>query len=149
MKLLGRSVDGKRLVKEVRARLTARGIAEDVKDAPLADEASVEPLAFLVQGLEQNLDPSQAPPREGGSGPVRSLVRFAARDLLEELFGRQRAFNVQVRDLAAQLSVEVLRLRARVDQLEQQLHQDGPLPPRPPRARPARGRSTRGKRAES
>jgi hypothetical protein len=129
MKLLGRSVDAKRLAREVRARLSARGISEDTPDAPLADEAPVEPFAFLVQGLEQNLDPVQAPPGTEATGGVRNLLRFAARQVLEELLGRQRAFNVNVRDLAAQLSAEVLRLQTRVSELES--NSKSPLPRRP------------------
>jgi hypothetical protein len=120
MKLLGRSIDGKRLVEEVRARLTARGIHEEVPDAPLDDEAPVEPHAFLVQALEENADPVKPPPAGPSSRPIRTLARLAARGLLEELFGRQRVFNLHVRDLAAQLSTEVLSLRARVRELETQ-----------------------------
>ncbi len=119
MKLLGRSIDGKRLVEEVRARLRARGIREDVQDGPLEDEAPVEPLGFLVQALEENEDPAQPPPLAPSAARLRRLLRFAARGVLEELFGRQRAFNVHVRDFAAQLSTEVLALRARVSELEQ------------------------------
>ncbi len=118
MKLLGRNINGKRLVEEVRARLQARGVREDLQDAPLEDEAPVEPLGYLVQALEENVDPSQPPPTAVSSGRLRDLVRFAARGILEELFGRQRAFNVHVRDLAAQLSTEVATLRQRVSELE-------------------------------
>jgi len=119
MKLLGRSIDGKRLVEEIRARLAARGIREDAPDAPLDDEAPLEPYAYLVQLLEENVDPAQSVRTPSTDGSLRRLVRFAARGLLEELFGRQRAFNVHVRDLAAQLSSEVVTLRARVAELEQ------------------------------
>ncbi len=118
MKLLGRSIDGKRLVEEVRARLRARGIHDDVPDAPLEDEAPVEPLGYLVQALEENADPAQPPPLASSPARLRGLLRYAARGVLEELFGRQRAFNVHVRDFAAQLSTEVLALRARVTELE-------------------------------
>jgi hypothetical protein len=140
MKLLGRSVNGRRLVEEVRARLSARGVQEDTPDAPLADEVPVEPYAFLVQGLEENADPAQAPPGARPLGKVRDLVRFAARGLLEELFGRQHSFNVHVRDLAAQLSAEVLALRARVEELERPsrrgaaARQSKHRPPRGPKA---------------
>lgn len=116
MKLLGRSIDGARLVKEVRARLSARSIREDAPDAPLEDEAPVDPHAFLVQQLEADADPVQAP--AGAGGPLRALARRAARGLLEEVLGRQRAFNAHVRDLAAQLSAEVTTLRNRVAELE-------------------------------
>jgi hypothetical protein len=118
MKLLGRSIDGKRLVEEIRARLAARGIREDAPDPPLDDEAPVEPYAYLVQLLEENVDPAQSVRTPSSANSLRGLVRFAARGLLEELFGRQRAFNVHVRDLAAQLSSEVITLRARVAELE-------------------------------
>jgi len=118
MKLLGRSINGARLIDEVRARLTARGIQEDLPDAPLEDEAPVEPYAYLVQALEQDADPVQAPPATEAPGPVRSLVRLAARGLLVEVLGRQRAFNAHVSELAAQLSAEVKSLRARVAELE-------------------------------
>ena len=138
MKLLGRNVNGKRLVEEMRARLTARGILEDTPDAPLTDEAPVEPYAFLVQGLEENADPAQAPPSARPPGQVRGLVRFAARGLLEELFGRQHSFNVHVRDLAAQLSAEVLALRARVAELERPPSKGASA--RPPKLRPKRRR---------
>jgi len=119
MKLLGRSFDGGRLAKEVRARLTARGIAEDSPDAPLDDEAPIDPHAFLVQALEADADPVQAPP-SASPGLLRGLLRFAAGGVLEELLGRQRAFNAHVRDLAAQLSAEVIELRQRLAELERQ-----------------------------
>jgi hypothetical protein len=150
MKLLGRNVDGRRLVAEIRARLSARGIPEDVPDAPLEDEATAEPYGFLVQSLEQNADPAQAPPAVAPPGPIASLVRYAARGLLEDLFGRQRAFNTHVRDLAAQLSSELLALRARLAELEERSNSKVPaVPPknpRKPRRRPARTGSLKSRR---
>jgi hypothetical protein len=119
MKLLGQNFDGKRLVEEVRARLTARRIQEDQLDAPLEDEAPVEPFAYLVQALEGNIDPVE--PTDGSKlreQPLRGLLRFATRGVLVEILSRQRTFNTQVYQLAAQLSAEVLTLRARVVELE-------------------------------
>jgi hypothetical protein len=138
MKLLGRNIDGAKLLGEVRARLAARGIREDQPDAPLADEAAVDPHAYLVQALEENLDPAQPGPRTGAAGAVRSLVRLAARGVLEELFGRQRVFNTHVRDLAAILSAEVTTLRARVAELEGGSAAGKKRPARRPRTSSAR-----------
>jgi hypothetical protein len=144
MKLLGRNVDGTRLVQEVRERLSARGIREDAPDAPLEDEASVDPLAYLVQVLEDNADPAQPPPATSKARGVRHLVRSAARGLLEELFGRQRAFNIQVRDLAAQLSAEVVSLRRRVNELERLgTSASRPVQPRRPSKHPSGGQRSK------
>jgi hypothetical protein len=139
MKLLGRTVNGTRLVEELRARLSARGIHEDSPEAPLTDEAPLNPYAFLVQALEQSADPAQAPPSAGTAPPVRGLLRFVARGLLAELFGRQHSFNVHVRDLAAQLSAEVVALRGRVAELESQSSKGATAHPQ--KHRPSRTRA--------
>ena len=126
MKLIGRDIDPRELLRAARARLLARGLrdrgAHPAGDGP---EPAVEPLSFGVQSLEQNEDPTlPLPPDPSGPGlgrgvaVARRLFRRTAQVFIDEALARQRVFNGRVRDLTAQLAAEVLRLRARVEALE-------------------------------
>lgn len=126
MKLIGRDIDPRELLRAARARLEARGLRDREVQAPAdGPEPAVDPLSFGIQSLEQNEDPTVPLPLEPsepglgrGVAVARRLFRRTAQIFIEEALGRQRLFNGRVRDLSAQLAAEVLRLRARVDALE-------------------------------
>lgn len=62
--------------------------------------------------------------------------RKSCQVLINETLGRQRVFNGLVRDSYAQLSAEVLRLRAEVQQLRAEAATAPPRPPTPAKPRP-------------
>lgn len=149
MKLLGRDIDARALLRAARERLEARGIREDalaVEDEP---EPLLEPLSFLVRSLEENEDPTVGLPiathRTGlGQGVVAAkwLFRRTCQLFINEALGRQRLFNSQVRDLSAQLAAEVIRLRARVEVLEAEKAGEAEKTAKPPRLPPRPRRRT-------
>lgn len=150
MKLIGRDIDGRALLQYARARLRARGIDDsDGLTEDFGPEPVVEPLSFLVQSLEENEDPTVGVPirtHRTGLGQAVPLAKWVFRRtcqvFINEALGRQRVFNGQVRDMTAQLAAEVIRLRARVDQLESAKRVPAALPaPAPKRRRPAKVRS--------
>ena len=126
MKLIGRDIDPRELLRAARARLEARGLRDrGGQRTPDGPEPAVEPLSFGVQSLEQNEDPTVPLPLEPsepgfgrGVAVARRIFRRTAQVFIDEALGRQRVFNGRVRDLSAQLAAEVLRLRARVEALE-------------------------------
>jgi len=105
-------------------------------------EARVDPLSFNVQALDENADATRGLPiethRDGLSGRVvtiaKRVFRRAGQVFINEALGRQTVFNGHVRDSYAQLSAEVMRLRARVAELEAQ--QSAPVPAPKPVAAP-------------
>lgn len=126
MKLIGRDIDPRELLRAARARLEARGLRDrSERGASEGPEPAVEPLSFGVQSLEQNEDPTVPLPLDAegpglgrGVATARRLFRRTAQVFIDEALARQRVFNGRVRDLTAQLASEVLRLRARVEALE-------------------------------
>lgn len=149
MKLIGRDFDGRALLQYARARLRARGIDDsDGLTEDVGPELVVEPLSFLVQSLEENEDPTVGVPirtHRTGLGQAVPLAKWVFRRtcqvFINEALGRQRVFNAQVRDMTAQLAAEVIRLRARVDELESAKRASAALPaPAPKRRRPAKAR---------
>jgi hypothetical protein len=148
MKLLGRDIDARELLRVARARLEARGIREEVQAVEEEPEPLLEPLSFLVRSLEENEDPTVGLPilthRTGvGRGVVAAkwLFRKTCQVFINEALGRQRLFNGQVRDLSAQLAAEVIRLRARVEALEaEKAQRAAPRLPAPGRRRPGKAR---------
>jgi len=142
MKLLGRDIDGRALLRAARERLEARGIREEAVAVDDGPEPVLEPLSFLVRSLEENEDATVGLPiATHRTGLGRSVVvakwlfRRTCQLFINEALGRQRLFNGQVRDLSAQLAAEVIRLRARVEALEAEKAARGRVPrlPRPQR----------------
>jgi len=109
MKLIGRDIDPRELLRAARARLEARGLRDrSERGASEGPEPAVEPLSFGVQSLEQNEDPTVPLPLDAegpglgrGVATARRLFRRTAQVFIDE-----------------QLAAEVLRLRARVEALE-------------------------------
>ena len=154
MKLIGRDIDPRELLRAARARLQARGLADrPERGTHQGPEPAVEPLSFGVQSLEQNEDPTVPLPLDAegpglgrGVAMARRLFRRTAQVFIDEALARQRVFNGRVRDLTAQLAAEVLRLRTRVEALEAKrpaLPRGSAGVRRPARKKPGKG----GKRA--
>jgi hypothetical protein len=125
MKLLGRDIDARALLRVARERLEARGIREEARALDEEPEPVLEPLSFLARSLDANADPTVGLPivthRTGlGRGVVAAkwVFRRTCQAFINEALGRQRLFNGQVRDITAQLAAEVIRLRAQVEALE-------------------------------
>ncbi len=128
MKLMGKDVTATKLMEVVTERLAARGLGP-TEVAPWREgevEARVDPLSFNLQALEENADATRGLPlethRAGPGGRAVLVAKRAFRALgqvfINEALGRQTVFNGHVRDSYAQLSAEVLRLRARIAELE-------------------------------
>ena len=88
-------------------------------------EGVVEPLSFNLSALEEHADSTRALPlhtHRGGAGRLVLLAKWGFRKtcqvFINETLGRQRIFNGHVRDSYAQLSAEVLRLKAEVEGLK-------------------------------
>jgi DNA-binding response OmpR family regulator len=130
MKLLGKDITPAKVMAFVGERLQARGLSVRDDDGAIANgvEPRVDPLTFNLQALEANADATSGLPlethREGLSGRAvvlaKRLFRKAGQVFINEALGRQTVFNGHVRDSYAQLSAEVMRLRQRVAELEQQ-----------------------------
>jgi len=121
MKLLGRDIDARALLQAARERLEARGIRDEALTVEAEPEPVLEPLSFLVRALEEDEDSSRALPVDERGAPasvVRRLFRLACQSLIDEVLERQRRFNARVREADAQLSAEVIQLRARLEALE-------------------------------
>jgi hypothetical protein len=147
MKLMGRDIPARELLARIEDRLRTRGqpSSEPQHDLP-ADgvEPRVDPLAFNLEALEEHTDPTRPLPlhtHRGGAGQLVLVAKWAFRKtcqvLINETLGRQRVFNGHVRDSYAQLSAEVVRLRAEVESLRAaadaaQTPTPTPKPPAPP-----------------
>jgi lipopolysaccharide transport system permease protein len=84
-------------------------------------EPVLEPLSFLVRALEEDEDPTLPVPAAERGAPaslVRRMFRLACQSLIDEALERQRRFNARVREADAQLSAELIQLRARLEALE-------------------------------
>ncbi len=128
MKLFGKDVTPEKVMTYVAERLEARGLARPADlDVPSAGvEPRVDPLSFTLSALEANADATRGLPlethRDGVGGQAvllaKRVFRAAGQIFINEALGRQRVFNGHVRDSYAQLASEVMRLRARVAELE-------------------------------
>lgn len=150
MKLLGKDITPAKVMAFVEERLAARGlgVSQSRGDVTIDGvEARVDPLSFNLQALEENADATRGLPlethRDGIGGRVvvlaKRVFRTAGQLFINEALGRQRVFNGHVRDSYAQLSAEVMRLRARVAELEREAPApvampvaSKPAPPTPP-----------------
>lgn len=142
MKLLGRDIDARALLQAARERLEARGIREEALAVEAEPEPVLEPLSFLVRALEEDEDSTQplaASERGAPVSVVRRAFRLLCQSLIDEVLERQRRFNARVREADAQLSAEVIQLRARLEELEAAERKPGrtalPAPRRKPRKR--------------
>ena len=149
MKLLGRDIPARELLARIEERLRTRGLpsSEPVDGPSPGVEPRVEPLAFNLQALEEHADSTRPLPphtHRGGAGQLVLVAKWAFRQtcqvFINETLGRQRAFNGHVRDSYAQLSAEVIRLRAEVETLR--AAQAGSQTQTPPAEAPARPRRT-------
>lgn len=121
MKLLGRDIDARALLQAARERLEARGVRDEALAVEAEPEPVLEPLSFLVRALEEDEDSSRPLPTDERSAPgsvPRRLFRLLCQSLIDEVLERQRRFNARVREADAQLSAEVMQLRARLEALE-------------------------------
>ena len=121
MKLLGRDIDARALLQAARERLEARGVRDEALAVEAEPEPVLEPLSFLVRALEEDEDSSRPLPADerGATASVpRRLFRLLCQSLIDEVLERQRRFNARVREADAQLSAEVMQLRARLEALE-------------------------------
>ena len=154
MKLMGRDIPARELLARIEERLRTRGLpSSEPVDVPASGvEPRVDPHAFNLQALEEHADATRALPlhtHRGGAGQVVLVAKWAFRKtcqvLINETLGRQRVFNGHVRDSYAQLSAEVVRLRAEVESLRAaQATPPEPSAPEPPAGRPKRpGKSSR------
>lgn len=150
MKLLGRDIDARDLLRVAREKLEARGIREEVRPVEEEPEPLLEPLSFLVRSLEENEDPTVGLPiatHRTGLGrsvvAVKWIFRRTCQLFINETLGRQRLFNAQVRDLNAQLAAEVIRLRTRVEELEAEKAGAGRAPRLPAPRKPPKGKARR------
>lgn len=152
MKLMGKDITTAKVMAFVGDRLAARGLSAPAPGdlTPEGVAARVDPLSYNVQALEENADATRGLPlethRDGLAGRAvvlaKQLFRKAGQVFINEALGRQGVFNGHVRDSYAQLSAEVIKLRQRVAELEQQqvvaappvpvLAKPLPLPPPPP-----------------
>ncbi len=128
MKLLGKEISAAKVMAVVTDRLSARGLGSSpaAQWREAAVEPRVDPLSFNVHALEENADATRGLPlethRDGLAGRAVTLAKRVFRQVgqifINEALGRQSVFNGHVRDSYSQLSSEVLRLRARVAELE-------------------------------
>ncbi|MCY1080412.1 hypothetical protein [Archangium lansingense] len=148
MKLMGRDIPARELVARIEERLRERGLPSSERaDVPEQGvEPRVDPLSFNLQALEENSDATRALPlhtHRGGAGQLVLVAKWAFRKtcqvFINEALSRQRVFNGHVRDSYAQLSAEVIRLRAEVETLRAaQAAAQEQTPPAEPSARPRR-----------
>lgn len=127
MKLMGKDISGDQLLEELMSRLQSRGLQGTAGGPIRFDglEARVDPMTFNVEALSEHADPTLPLPLEthrAGLGRAvllfKWLFRAGGQVFINEALSRQKRFNGHVRDSYAQLSAEVLRLRARLDELE-------------------------------
>ncbi|MFT3714182.1 MAG: hypothetical protein QM817_41495 [Archangium sp.] len=150
MKLMGKDITPAKVMAFVEERLAARGLNFGAQHSDVTVdgvEARVDPMSFNLQALEENADATRGLPMEthrdglGGRAVLlaKRVFRTAGQIFINEALGRQRVFNGHVRDSYAQLSAEVMRLRARVAELEREPAPvaSKPAPPTPPKPKPA------------
>jgi hypothetical protein len=154
MRLLGKDITADKLMAYVGERLRARGLAAPLDGAAAEEgvEPRVDPLSFNLDALSEHADATKGLPvethRAGLSGQAVRLAKVAFRRvgqvLINEALARQVVFNGHVRDSYAQLSAEVLRLRARLAELEAREAPKGDAgTPKVARAAPRRAAKTR------
>lgn len=151
MKLLGRDIPARELIARIEERLRVRGLPTS-EPAPAPEEGvepRVDPLSFNLRAMEEHADPAQPLPlhtHRGGAGQLVLVAKWAFRKtcqvFINEALSRQRVFNGHVRDSYAQLSAEVIRLRAEVETLRAAQAASQPQPQPPPAEAPARPRRT-------
>lgn len=142
MKLIGRDVSVDAVLAYVEERLGANGGAVTVSASPpeAGVEPRVDPLSFNLDKLGEHADPTRGLPleshRDGLAGRLvllaKQTFRATGQLFINETLGRQRLFNGHVRDAYAQLSAELLRLRAQVASLEAELKKSEALRGEPP-----------------
>lgn len=127
MKLYGRDVSVEQVLALVEERLGRRGATAVGRPPPAPGvEPRVDPLSFSLEKLAEHADATRGleveSHRAGLEGQAvvlaKRLFRAASQLFINETLARQRLFNGHVVDAYAQLSSEVLRLRARVVELE-------------------------------
>jgi hypothetical protein len=162
MKLMGRDIPARELLERIEERLRGRGLtsSEAVEVSDEGVEPRMDPFFFNLQALEEHADPTQGLPlhtHRGGAGQLVLAAKWAFRKtcqvFINETLSRQRVFNGHVRDSYAQLSAEVVRLRAEVETLRATVAAQPVAPEQPqeaqePREPPKRASSKpRSKRA--
>jgi hypothetical protein len=142
MKLFGKDVTTAKVMARVKERLSSRGLLPPSEDAGLepAVEAPVDAFSFIVEQMAEHVDATKGLPiethRDGVSGRAVVLAKQAFRAVgqvfINEALARQVAFNGQVLDGYSQLTAEVVRLRAKVAELEQRAVVTPVVKPKPP-----------------
>lgn len=129
MNLLGKDISSQALLARIGEKLLARGLATP-STGPIRFEGvepRVDPLAFNLEAMAEHADVTRPLPleshRQGVGRAVlwsKRVFRATCQVLINETLGRQRVFNGHVRDAYAQLSAEVVALRAQVEALQNQ-----------------------------
>jgi hypothetical protein len=139
MRLLSNAFRESELLRRLEERLEARGLWSKAEEPtlPVGAEPAVDPLSFNLTALEEHADSTRPLPLQthrGGVGRVVLLAKWAFRTscqvFINEALARQRVFNGHVRDSYAQLSAEVMSLRAELQELRQSRAGKTRRPPR-------------------
>jgi hypothetical protein len=139
MKLAGKDVSVEAILASVERRLGADGMGGGAGLDEQGVEPRVDPLSFNLEKLAEHADPTRGleveSHRDGLGGRVvvaaKKAFRLFGQVLINEALARQGLFNGHVRDAYAQLSSEVMRLRARVAELEAERRPAPPAHPNP------------------
>jgi hypothetical protein len=128
MRVFGKDVTPEKVLGHVKERLLARGLLPPSESVArgVTNEAPVNPFAFIVEVLAENIDVTQPLPlethRAGLSGALvlsaKRLFRKTGQLFINEALARQVKLNGHLLDGYALLSAEVERLRALVGVLE-------------------------------
>ncbi len=132
MKLMGRDISTNSVLAAVNERLLARGLTGVPGETEVTSEgveARVDPMSFFVSALGDHANSARGLPLETHRGGAvgravrlaKRLFRSAGQIFINEALSRQVVFNGHVRDSYAQISAEVLRIKAQMAALEQQL----------------------------
>jgi hypothetical protein len=161
MKLLGRDIPARELLERIEERLRGRGLnaSEAVEMPEEGVEPRMDPYFFNLQALEEHSDATRPLPlhtHRGGAGQLVLAAKWVFRQtcqvFINETLSRQRLFNGHVRDSYAQLSAEVVRLRAEVESLRATVAaqpaapepaEEPQEPPKPVKAPASRARAKR------